>query len=162
MFGHEPIEDSSIRGSVCVCACWVASVMPNPLWSSGLQPTRLPCPWDSPGRNTAVGCHALLQDSFPIQGSNPCLWCLLHGRRVLHHSHHLGSPIRPTLLTESVSFPGTGRTLVETGVTPWATVHGVAEPDMTEHAHRHAQSTQCSLKADKEIIRRKQTSPTYA
>jgi len=25
------------------------------------QPTRLPCPWDSPGRNTAVGCHFLLQ-----------------------------------------------------------------------------------------------------
>ena len=25
------------------------------------QPTRLPCPWDSPGRNTGVGCHFLLQ-----------------------------------------------------------------------------------------------------
>ena len=27
----------------------------------GLQPTRLPCPWDSPGKNTGVGCHFLLQ-----------------------------------------------------------------------------------------------------
>ena len=27
----------------------------------GLQPTRLPCPWDSPGNNTGVGCHFLLQ-----------------------------------------------------------------------------------------------------
>ena len=25
------------------------------------QPTRLPCPWDSPGKNTGVGCHYLLQ-----------------------------------------------------------------------------------------------------
>ena len=28
---------------------------------TGGQPTRLPCPWDSPGKNTAVGCHFLLQ-----------------------------------------------------------------------------------------------------
>ena len=27
----------------------------------GLQPTRLLCPWDSPGKNTGVGCHFLLQ-----------------------------------------------------------------------------------------------------
>ena len=27
----------------------------------GWQPTRLPCPWDSPGKNTGVGCHFLLQ-----------------------------------------------------------------------------------------------------
>ena len=25
------------------------------------QPTRLPCPWDSPGKNTGMGCHFLLQ-----------------------------------------------------------------------------------------------------
>ena len=25
------------------------------------QPTRLPCPWDSPGKNTGVGCHFLFQ-----------------------------------------------------------------------------------------------------
>ena len=25
------------------------------------QPTRLPCPWDSPGKNTGVGCHILLR-----------------------------------------------------------------------------------------------------
>ena len=27
----------------------------------GREPTRLPCPWDSPGKNTGVGCHFLLQ-----------------------------------------------------------------------------------------------------
>ena len=33
----------------------------------GLQPTRLLCPWDSPGKNTGVGCHSLLQEIFPSQ-----------------------------------------------------------------------------------------------
>ena len=37
------------------------------------QPTRLPCPWDSPGKNTGVGCRLLLQGIFPTQGSNPGL-----------------------------------------------------------------------------------------
>ena len=31
------------------------------------------CPWDSPGKNFGVGCHALLQGIFPTQGSNSCL-----------------------------------------------------------------------------------------
>ena len=30
-----------------------------------LQPARLLCPWDSPGKNTGVGCHFLLQGIFP-------------------------------------------------------------------------------------------------
>ena len=43
-----------------------------------LQPARLLCPWDSPGKNTGVGCHALLQGIFPTQGLNPCLlWVLM-------------------------------------------------------------------------------------
>ena len=33
---------------------------------------------DSPGKNTGVGCHALLQGIFPTQGSNPHLLGLLH------------------------------------------------------------------------------------
>ena len=36
------------------------------------------CSWNSPGKNTGVGCHALLHGIFPTQGSNPCLLCLLH------------------------------------------------------------------------------------
>ena len=31
------------------------------LWPHRRQPTRLPCPWDSPGKNTGVGCHFLHQ-----------------------------------------------------------------------------------------------------
>ena len=34
-----------------------------------LQPARLLCPWDSPGKNTGVGCHSL-QGNLPTQGSN--------------------------------------------------------------------------------------------
>ena len=39
--------------------------------------TRLLCPWDSPGKNTGVGGHSLLQGIFPTQGSNPSLLHLL-------------------------------------------------------------------------------------
>ena len=35
--------------------------MSNSVRPNGRQPTRLPCPWDSPGKNTGVGCHFLLQ-----------------------------------------------------------------------------------------------------
>ena len=38
-----------------------------------LQPARLLCPWDFPGKNTEVGCQFLLQGIFPTQGSNPPL-----------------------------------------------------------------------------------------
>ena len=40
---------------------------------------------DSPGKNTVVGCHALLQEIFPTQGSNTGL---LHGRHILYHLSH--------------------------------------------------------------------------
>ena len=36
------------------------------------------CPWDFPGKDTGVGCQALLQGIFLTQGLNPCLLCLLH------------------------------------------------------------------------------------
>ena len=35
------------------------------------EPTGLLRPWDSPGKNTGVGCHFLLQGIFPTQGLNP-------------------------------------------------------------------------------------------
>ena len=36
--------------------------------SATYELTRLLCPWDSPGKNTGVGCHALLQGEFPDTG----------------------------------------------------------------------------------------------
>jgi len=35
--------------------------MSDSVWPHRWQPTRLPRPWDSPGKNTGVGCHFLLQ-----------------------------------------------------------------------------------------------------
>ena len=35
--------------------------MSNSVWPHRRQHTRLPCPWDSPGKNTGVGCYCLLQ-----------------------------------------------------------------------------------------------------
>ena len=43
------------------CCCWVASVVSDSAWPHKWQPTRLPRPWDSPDKNTGVGCHFLLQ-----------------------------------------------------------------------------------------------------
>ena len=53
----------------------------------GLWPARLLCPWDSPGKNTGVGCQFLPQGIFPTQGSN---LGLLHCRQILYRlSHHV-------------------------------------------------------------------------
>ena len=60
------------------------SVVSDSLCPRGLQPARLLCPWDSPGKNTGVGCHALLQRIFPTQGSNWGLLWLLHCRQILY------------------------------------------------------------------------------
>ena len=45
----------------CCCCCQVASVVSDSVRPHRWQPTRLPSPWDSPGKNTGVGCHFLLQ-----------------------------------------------------------------------------------------------------
>ena len=45
--------------------CLVAQSCPTLCNPMGLQPTRLLCPWESPGKKTGVGCHSLLQGIFP-------------------------------------------------------------------------------------------------
>ena len=59
------------------CAVLSHSVVSDSLRTPGLYPARLLCPWDSPGKNTGVGCHALLQGIFPTPGLNPCFLYLL-------------------------------------------------------------------------------------
>ena len=63
-------------------SCWV---MFNSLRPHGLQSARLLCSWDSPGKNTGVSSHFLLQGILPTQESNPgfprcrqTLYCLRH------------------------------------------------------------------------------------
>ena len=52
----------SIHAAVAAAAAAAKSLQSCPtLWLHRWQPTRLPHPWDSPGKNTGVGCHFLLQ-----------------------------------------------------------------------------------------------------
>ena len=62
------------------------SVMSDSWRPHRLWPTRLLCSWDSPSKNTGMGCHFLPQGIFLTQGSN---LGLLHCRQILYHlSHH--------------------------------------------------------------------------
>ena len=81
-----------------VCVCVSCSVMSDSLWPHGLQPGRLLCPWNSPGKNTGVRCHSLLQGIFLTQGSNlslPHCWWILY---CLSHQGSPASKLRPIKL----------------------------------------------------------------
>ena len=60
----------------------------TPRW----QPTRLPQPWDSPGKNTGVGCHFLLQ-------------CMKGSRSVVSDPQRPHG-LQPTRLLHPWDFPG--------------------------------------------------------
>ena len=75
-----------------ITPCAVCSVLSQPVVSDslqphGLQPARPLCPGDSPGMNTGVGCHTLLQGIFQTQGQNPGL---LYCRQILYHLSQQG------------------------------------------------------------------------
>ena len=87
-------------GGIIYCTEWCPSdlkslmVLPDVcsvyfLRPHGLEPTRLLCSWESPGKNIGVGSHFLLQGIFPTQGWNPCL---LNGQAESLPLSHLGSP----------------------------------------------------------------------
>ena len=64
--------------------------MSESLQPYGLQPARLLCPWDFPGKNTGVSCHFLLRGIFLTQGLN---LGLLHCRQTLYHLNYQRSPV---------------------------------------------------------------------
>ena len=72
---------------LCCVLCLVAQSCLILCRPHGLQPSRLLCPWDSLGKNTGVGCYALLQGIFSTQGSNPVL---PHCRRILYRLSQQG------------------------------------------------------------------------
>ena len=77
------------KGLLCAVLCLVAQSCPT-LWHPiDHSPPGSSAHGDSPGKNTGVGCHALLQGIFPTQGSNPGL---PHCRQILYHLSHQGSP----------------------------------------------------------------------
>ena len=60
-----------------VGTCLVVSIVSNSLQPHGLYPASLLCPWDSPGKNTAVGI-------FPTKGCNQCLYNSSIRRQILY------------------------------------------------------------------------------
>ena len=54
-------QDSSCILHLLLLLLLSPSVVSDSVRPQRWQPTRLPCPWDSPGKNTGVGCHFLLQ-----------------------------------------------------------------------------------------------------
>ena len=102
--GQTGVQDQQMQAGICrmdeqqgpnvqhtVCVCVNCSVMFDSLRPHGLQPVRLLCSWNSPGKNTGVGCHFLLQGIFLTWGSNlgP-----LHCTQILYHLSHQGNPAR--------------------------------------------------------------------
>ena len=75
IFDNFFLEICTLSLHLCVHA---KSLVSKSLWPCGLEPAWLLCPWGSPGKNTGVGCHALLWGIFPTWGLKPCLLCLWH------------------------------------------------------------------------------------
>ena len=61
---------------VVCCCCYVTSVLSDSVRPHRWQPTRLPHPWDSPGKNTGLGCHFLLQCMMVKRESEVAQSCL--------------------------------------------------------------------------------------
>ena len=79
-----------VSGCLLPFPVWACSVTSNSLRPHGLQPTRLLCPWDSPGKQTGAGCHLLLQGTFPTQRSK-----LSFVSRALADGFFTSLPLRP-------------------------------------------------------------------
>ena len=70
--GGEGRREVQEGGDICMPVCLLShSVMSNSFRPYGLWSARFLSPWDSPGKNTRVSCHSLLQEIFTTQGSNP-------------------------------------------------------------------------------------------
>jgi len=66
------------------------TVLSDSFRAHGLQPTRLLCPWNSPGKHTGLGSHLLLQGIFLTQGLN---LGLQQYRQFLYYLSHQGSSV---------------------------------------------------------------------
>ena len=69
--------------------CLVTSVVFDSLGPMDCSPPGSSVHGESPGKNSGVGCHALLREIFPTQGLNPGL---PHCRQIFYHLSHQGSP----------------------------------------------------------------------
>ena len=86
-----PLVGVVLAAQSCLTLC-------DPMDCSLPGSSRLPCPWDFPGKNSGVHCHSLLQGIFPTQGSNPGL---LHWQVDALPSEPPGKPEIPTAVAHS-------------------------------------------------------------
>ena len=80
LFEEKMRSDDDLCGNVTLCGLVAQPclILCDP---TDCSPTRLLCPRNSPGKNTGVDCHSLLQRNFPTQGSSPGF---LHCRQILY------------------------------------------------------------------------------
>ena len=97
------VGELTVWGLPPLCVCVSCSVM-----SDSATPRRFLCPWNSPHKNTGVGCHFLLQAIFLTHGSNPGL---LHCRQILYHLSHQESPIIHQFLKRTSVWTSSGQSL---------------------------------------------------
>ena len=119
-----PQKSKSSRRGMC-CITQSCPSLCNPMACSPLVSS---VRGDSPGKITGVGCHALLQGMFPTQESNPGL---LHGRRILYHLSHQGSP----RILEWVAYPFSRGTFWTRN---WISVSCIADRFLTSWATQAA------------------------
>ena len=83
LFFCEPTHTHLAGGSqgVCLLSSFSHVWLLKTLWTIARQ---APLSMDSPGNNTGVGCHALLQGIFLTRRLNPDLLCLLHYKRMFY------------------------------------------------------------------------------
>ena len=104
------IESSSIYFKQCVCQLLSCVQLFATSWTAAHQSPLVQ--GNSPGKNTGVSYHALLQGIFPTQGLNPGL---LHCRRILYQLSHQGTQ----RILEWVAYPfsrGSSRPRNRTGI----------------------------------------------
>ena len=119
--------------------------------------SRLPCPWDSPGKNTEAGCHVLLQGIFLTQGSNwRCLSCLLHWQagslpRVPLGAHSAAFAIANFSMLSCTSVPSLPYLQLSYSGSGLASVLKIAPPpaclsscSFAHHCHQYSSGQCCS------------------
>ena len=97
----------------------------------GLQPTRLPHPWDFPGKSTGVGCHHLLRQVSLLEEKCNTLWA---------PQWHFKGEARRSLIHQGAAYlvndPGKGSEVVQSCLTlcdpvdcspPGSSVHGILQ-----------------------------------
>ena len=88
---HSLIHSSFMTKVYCCCCCLATKFYLTLFQPRGLQPARIHCPWDSPDKNTRVGCHFLLQGIFPTNQRIEVVSPALVGKFFFKPLSHQGS-----------------------------------------------------------------------